>query len=801
MMINNSFVVLGQILTIDWELKFGTNATAVIDWGDNSGNETLSRYILANATTPFFQSNKHNYSAEGDYEVRLDVFNFFSNQTISKMVYVQVLLSGLNFTVPSVVATNTSFQVNVSLDVVSLSPPNVTIKFGDGSAVTSTRFRANHTYSQAGVFAVNVIVVNKVNILSSVCWITVQDPIKNFMVDSDVFKFPLGNDARFLLSITGGSNVSVNTSFDECGLPFLITSLHGPDQLTNYLTSAFHAVGTCTAKFYAANAVSRANTSALVISEIAIDGFNVTVECLSQYPSCFQKDLVLFQLNVTNGTHPKFWLDMADGTIITSSNKSLVYSYTSHGTFHINITAYNNVSSISLRREINVEELVPVQGAYLDCNKTVRLSDLTVCNLGLAQGTAFGCLLSMGDGGDDDKYFTYVNLSSSVVHNYTSYGEYTVRFACNNKISENSVEFITKKSRQSLEIDISHNGPVTANNVLTLTLRASETRVSSCFVLDLGNDDGVLFGSSNCSLANTTGFEQISSFVYPLVYYNYTYTVAGTYKISWIGQSGIENASVHTTVRITELPCSTPKVSLPNIADNPLQATGIFRSVQFIIRSRYEIDCEGATGAVLQWEIFRNETDKGLVLHARNETKTSSLIIQPNVLDYGTYCIKLKFLLTNAYGLFGAAEGYLKIVTSDLIIDMQEGSANMRMFSQPITINATGSKDPDTTDQSGLEFSWYCYNMSDRWLEFNDTEYPLSTLQSVLKQENTLPNGCFSEDGNLTMNGSFIDLPRQNMLQNGVYLVMLVLKTGNREARKGTVVQISHGQISHFHIR
>ena len=55
---------------------------------------------------------------------------------------------------------------------------------------------------------------------------------------------------------------------------------------------------------------------------------------------------------------------------------------------------------------------------------------------------------------------------------------------------------------------------------------------------------------------------------------------------------------------------------------------------------------------------------------------------------------------------------------------MQEGSANIRMLSQPITINAASSKDRDTTDQSGLEFSWYCNNVSERWFEFNETEYP-----------------------------------------------------------------------------
>ena len=228
-----------------------------------------------------------------------------------------------------------------------------------------------------------------------------------------------------------GTNVTVNASFDDCDLPLLATWLSGPKHLNSLLTCVFHAVGFCNVLFYASNAVSRANASALVISEVATQGFNLTLECQSRYPSCFQNDVILLYLSLTNGTHPKFVFDMGNDTIFTSANKSYAYSFALNGTFDLNITAYNNVSSKSVTRAMKIVELLLLIGAYLYCNKTVGLTELTVCNLGVKQGTAFQCWLNMGDKAQkSDMYYTYVNLTTSLRYNYTSYGIFTVTFIC-----------------------------------------------------------------------------------------------------------------------------------------------------------------------------------------------------------------------------------------------------------------------------------------------------------------------------------------------------------------------------------
>lgn len=793
-------MVWGENLSVLWKLSLGTNSTVVINWGDNSGNETVSQNILANATTPFFLTSEHNYTSEGDYVVKVYAFNFFSNQTIWKMTHIQVKLSGLNFSAPSAVITNTSSRFNISLDVISLSAPNISFLFGDGSAISSTSFETNYSYPQAGVFNVKVIVANKVSVLTSTRQVIVQDRVEGFRVDRKVYLVAVGERARFLFSIAQGTNVSVKATYDDCKLPLLTTWLSGPSNLDSLLTCVFYSVGVCNGLFYASNAVSQANASALIISEVAMHGFNVTFQCLSEYPSCFQQDRILFFLSLINGTLPKFVFNMGDGHVINSKNRIFNYSFSSNGSFDVNITAFNNVSSVSVLRRVTVLKLVPLVGVEVTCNKTVGLSDMTVCYLAIQQGTAFQCWLNLDDRKQSKVFFVYSNLTSSWTYNYTWYGTYTVTFTCNNTISSLSDKFTTKVVPRTLEMSINHNGPVTVKNVLTLNLTASETGYPSCFTLDLGNSQKVSFGPLSCAPNDVGNYITNSSFTYPSVQYNYSYSTAGVYNITWSGHNGFECVSVHTSVVVTELPCRAPVVTLPNIASNPLTPIGITRSEEITIRSRYDIDCKRATGAILQWEIFKNETGEGFVLQDTKVTAKSHLILLSNELEYGLYRIELTLTLINAFSIKGIAKGYIRVTTSDLIVDMQEGSANERMYSRPVVINATGSRDPDTLERGGLKFKWYCYNISDRFNHFSSSETPLSTFLDVLV-ENPLPDGCFSQNGTLTMNSSHISLPQRKMIKNGIYVIKLELVSGNREATKSTVIQMKDEEISHFHIR
>ena len=793
-------VVLGQNFFFQWKLRLGTNSTGVINWGDNSTNETVSSYIMANASTPFSLTNWHNYTFEGEFWVKVYAFNYFSSQTISKMVYVQVKLSGLNFTAPKTVATNVSSYFNVSLEVESLKKPLILFSFGNGVSFSSTCLETNYSYPKAGVFIAHAHARNKVSSLTLTHQVIVQDSVKGFKADKEVYYVSVGHNARFLFSIEQGTNVSVNASFYDCELPLLATWLNGPSHLSSLLTCVLDKVGACNGFFYASNKVSHANASALIVSEVAIHGFNVAMECRTRYPSCFQHDRIVFHINVTNGTRPKFLFNMGDGNGVISSERTVDYSFGVSGSFNVNITAHNNVSSISVLRKLDVLELVPMSGAYVNCNKTVGLSDLTSCSFGVQKGTAFQCWLDLGVSNQPILFFTYLNLTSFLSYNLTSYGEYTVQFLCNNTINSSSAKVITKVVPRSLELDIGQNGPVMVNRTLTLTLSASETGYPSCFTLDLGNSQRAIFGSLNCTTVEHEDATVIPLFPYPSLKYNFTYTKAATYNVTWSGKNDFNSESVQTLVIITDLPCLQPQVILQNVASYQLSPTVITRSKEFIVGSRYRIDCKRATGAVLQWKILKNITDKGFVLQTTKVTERSDLVILSNELEYGLYCIRLTLTLENAFDIAGTAEGYLKITTSELFADIQDGSASRRSYSHPVFINATGSLDPDTPDSEALTFKWYCYNITDRLRTFSYLEMPLSTFKNALS-ESPLPHGCFEENGTVTANSSEIILPQRKIIHNGLYLVKLVLSSGNREATKATVIQVVDDEILHFHIR
>ena len=771
-------------------------------WGDRC-NETLAYHIMANATNPFYLTNEHNYSFEGDYEVTLYAFNSFSNQTVSRIAYVRVELFGLSITVRSILRTNESFYLNASLAVVSQLSLNVTFRFGDGSVLRSQRLLGHYHYPKAGVFVAEVEVENKVSKIKSSRRITVEDAIKVFSLEKDVYKVALGNNVSFAFSVAQGSNVTVTASFVNCGarFPFLTAWLNGP-KLNSSLKSSFLSVGVCNVVLNASNAISRANTSALIISEIAISGLNVTIECQSRYPSCFQHDQIILKISVMNGTVPKFVLDMGDGVIISSMNNLTSHSFAQNDTFHVNITAYNNVSSRSVFRKVRVIELVPVTAIYLHCNETVGLREMTVCNLGVKSGTAFQCWLHMGDREQArEVFYTYVNLTSSFSYNYTWYGIYVAKLSCNNTISSTFVEFTTKKVPDNLRVSVTHNGPVMMDRILTLNLSANDIGYPSYFVLHLGNGDSVIFGWLNSTSGLQENFKQFTSFPYPYVLYNYTYSVPAIYHITWNGMNDLNNASVDTFVSITDRPCSPPKVSLRNIADNPLTPTRIVRSRgEFIIRSRYQVNCESVTGVILRWDILKKDLEKGFKLQSSKVTKSSELILQLKELEHGIYRVKLTLSLVSAYGISGTAEGYMTIMPSDsdLKVDFQEGSAMKRMLQYPILLNAVGSRDHDSPDQSGLEFNWHCYNASGT--SFSEANEPLSSLQDTILS-NPLINGCFGQNISLPMKGSQIALPEENMMKGGIYLVKLLLNSGDRNASKAAVIQITDEEISYFSIR
>lgn len=148
------------------------------------------------------------------------------------------------------------FYFNVLLEVVFLKKFFVLFFFGNGVVFSFICFEINYIYFKVGVFMVYVNVKNKVSFLILMCKVIVQDLVRGFKVDREIYFVIVGYFVRFLFFIEQGMNVLVNVLLYDCVFFFLVIWLNGLSYLNSLLICVFDKVGICNGFFYVLNKVS-----------------------------------------------------------------------------------------------------------------------------------------------------------------------------------------------------------------------------------------------------------------------------------------------------------------------------------------------------------------------------------------------------------------------------------------------------------------------------------------------------------------------------------------------------------------
>lgn len=161
-----------------------------------------------------------------------------------------------------------------------------------------------------------------------------------------------------------------------------------------------------------------------------------------------------FRVHVSvNGTDPKYLYDFGDQTNLTLRQSIGNHSYTTHGEYLLNVTAFNFISSLSVNSRVTVcKPVIPLVGLSVTSPAT-NLSDTMEFTMSLVEGSDFECLYDYGDGSYDFfgkscynlSYFAdgvtsdrtpFTNLELKAYHNYTEVGRYEVYVNCSNRISK-----------------------------------------------------------------------------------------------------------------------------------------------------------------------------------------------------------------------------------------------------------------------------------------------------------------------------------------------------------------------------
>ncbi|XP_032239241.2 uncharacterized protein LOC5513821 isoform X2 [Nematostella vectensis] len=801
--IENSAIaaVFGEPLVVNWKMASGTNVTIMFVWGDNSTNTTME-YVQANVTTPLLgQMTSHNYTSEGEYTLTLSGFNVVNNITQHTSVYVQVKLEGLNLTTPIWIKKNESVTLSMSLEKVSKALPYVTWSFGDKSSLITTNFTVDHLYTSPGNFTVAVNASNRVSFVETSKVILVQENITDFKFTSNIFSVSLNSNADLGLLWNTGSHLIIcfNISDNSSGCQY--SHIRDPSTGGVHLRHVFAQLGLFHVSAKAYNYVNTAHAATQVLVEIPISGFNASIVCHKKFKDCFQGDGVSVFGTITNGSNPHIKVDMNDSSVFIfslSNQISLNYIYNTSGVFKASVTAFNNATQQTYEATLNMLSLTPLQGVRVICDAMVTLGNETTCHLSIDNGSAYECHI-LSDGLSLN--YTYDTMPNRLIHRYNTYGIYLVAMTCSNALGDKTARYTTVVSGPTLGMSLSNNGPMVHGVVSSFRVNILNAPLGSCFMIDVGDGLRVAYGDKNCSVENY-GISNVLPLKKAFTF-NHTYSRHGIFKAILKGSGNLIKEEVTSNITITERPCNILTIGFINIAKTSVTSTRLQKSRDFTVRSSYTIKCDDANGAVLDWEVFQNNSNGVLKSMLKKSTSTSQLTIEARSLDYGIYRVSLRLTLEGVAGISDTTEGYINVVPTPLEVVIKQGSAFRRSQNDDITIDGSESRDPDKTGSMNktLNFLWFCY-LANEIAEVNITNRPVSSLiESVPAKNQSEEDSC----ARFVLSRSYVTMSSiqlsPQLIRQQIIMIELIVKEGNRHARTTSVMQLYNSSMPILYIR
>jgi len=321
----------------------------------------------------------------------------------------------------------------------------------------------------------------------------------------------------------------------------------------------------------------------------------------------------------------------------------------------------------------------------------------------------------------------------------------------------------------------------------------------SCFLLELGEGTKIAYGNRTCSkkhygIENTLPLSK-------LIIYNHTYVENKVYNIRFSGTDGLLNETVTSTIAITPNPCQINSVTLSNIAATRSSSTRILRSLSFTIRSQYDIKCQDASGALPAWDVYKHD-GKDFVLHKKVTTTTSNLLLEPLTLPYGEYKVVLTLTLQGVKGVYLSCTGFFEVTKTPLVAKILQGSAMRRPANQPITLDGSESRDPDSNERSNttMTYEWFCCDIPYKEINLNATALTSLACRNAACGNITQVCGNFKHafPGS---NSKSVVVPKSLFPEASSLLVKLRIQEGNREAIAFTVIQRVNKSIPSIEIR
>jgi len=448
------------------------SAPLTVRFTDASTNDPTSwLWDFGDGGTAASRNPVHAYTTAGTYTVNLTATNGKGANTLTRAGYINVTAAGAP--VASFTANVTSGSAPLSVQFTDASTNNPTSwlwDFGDGGTAASRN--PVHAYTTAGTYTVNLTATNGkgANTLTRAGYINVTAagaPVASFTANVTSGSAPLA------VQFTDASTNNPTSWLWDFG--------DGGTSASQNPVHAYTTAGTYTVNLTATNAAG--STTAAKSGYITVTASGIPVASFTANVTSGSAPLsVKFTDASTN--NPTSWLwDFGDGDTAASQNPT--HTYSSIGTYTVNLTATNSKGANTLTQAgyITVTAVgTPV--VSFTATPVNGLAPLTARFTDTSTNTPTSWLWTFGEGN--------TSTVQNPVYTYSSVGTYTVTLTATNSAGSNTitrpgyitvsapvattnnftitgVQTDTGNATQNVTIDTTQVTASTSGNVVTLT--------------------------------------------------------------------------------------------------------------------------------------------------------------------------------------------------------------------------------------------------------------------------------------------------------------------------------------------
>lgn len=722
----DSYTNASLIVTLDNSSRLPMhNLTLNLDYGDllNSNisfNEQLT-YQALNAG----YVNSHEYTQQGNYNVKGIMMSSLSSQTMEHVVYVWDNITSLRLT------SNRSAVVNETITFSFINVPRCgfeyIIEYGDGDVENSlsnilyedyTETTFFHHYSSPEVYEVNVKLWNPFFNVSHKYLIIIQYPIVDFYLSPQPpVQYPIPDgEVIFTINMTNNkpdpTNVTCQFSYENG----IVSSNDSVDITFNKDVSRIHNYtddGLKYVEIICSNIVSSVTLNTTIdIEAVELEDFtflyphvvpmNMTSNA-TDIPVSVEFNIALFEC-VRFPPEVHFKWDFNDSLIETTQSSSIIHTFAERRRYKISIQIYNDTEETTKKLDIKIGAVDFDVNSYLG---GVGITNFTFTMTGLNNGE-----YELFPGIDTviPKQQLNENEGVNIYKVYYDWGSFYPRIIARN---ENFTEFlyfpepiVVDYNMSVMKIDMPKTLKMPNPGIVNVTAFLDGTTIPLPFTSCTYDMQDFIDFSVVTLTQNITDTS-------PMIY-TFKYLTLGDHDVTINCSNYYDTFFYQSTITVTNK-CFTIEGIFDRQYARPTTPMIVYTTENFDLANRMGVHCSNQT-ITFNWDVYRITTDpenKQLINNTGNEADQANrgaYRFSKGKFKEGLYEIFLNVSLSTTWI---PERTYLEFIRPDPIAFIEGGFQRTSKISNKfLTIDALTSSYDIGLGYGGnadLNFTWTCY--------------------------------------------------------------------------------------------